>query len=97
MMRLPRIIVMAAAIVLLPITASAADRVIVLTAEQATQVRGPSDEAPKLAALAPIALTDGRFILGVEVLDDPRHVEDRAFLSSLPQVDLEVVRELLPR
>src|ERR1700704_3727138 len=47
---------------------------IILTA-QAAQVRGPSVEAPKFAALDRIALTDGRFILGLEVLADPLHAE----------------------
>jgi hypothetical protein len=57
-----------------------------LSASDALAVRGPSSEAPKLAALAPVALTDGRFILGVEVLGDPLQAEDWAFLSTLPQV-----------
>jgi hypothetical protein len=70
--------------------------VILLTPAQAAQVRGPSDEAPGLAALQPIALTDGRFILGAEVLNDPLHAEDHAFLASLPQVDAATVAALLP-
>lgn len=70
--------------------------VIVLTAAQAAQVSGPSDEAPSLAALQPVKLTDGRYILGVEVLADPLHAEDRTFLLTLPQVDLSTVASLVP-
>jgi hypothetical protein len=70
--------------------------VIILTAAQATQVRGPSDEAPNLAALQPIPLTDGRYILGVEVLTDPLHTEDKTFLSGLPQADYASLSALLP-
>lgn len=70
--------------------------VILLTAAEAAQVAGPSEEAPTRAALQPVALTDGRFILGVEVLADPLHAEDHALLSSLPQVDYSTVEGLLP-
>lgn len=70
--------------------------VILLTADQAAQVAGASQETP-LAALQPIALTDGRFILGVEVLADPAHVEDVAFLSTLPQVEFSTVAALMPK
>lgn len=70
--------------------------IILLTSAQAAQVRGPSSEAPNLAALMPVALTDGRFILGVEVLGDPLHAEYAAFLSTLPQVDFSTVAALLP-
>jgi hypothetical protein len=65
-------------------------------ASDALAVRGPSSEAPKLAALAPVALTDGRFILGVEVLGDPLQAEDWAFLSTLPQVAFSTVANLMP-
>ena len=41
--------------------------VILLTAAQATQVRGTSAETA-LSALQPVPLSDGRYILGVEVL-----------------------------
>mgnify|MGYP003347387300 CR=1 FL=1 len=71
--------------------------VIVLTGAQAQRVAGPSDEAPNLAALQPVALTDGRFILGVEVLADPAHAEDAAFLGALPQVDSSTIAALLPQ
>lgn len=70
--------------------------VILMTAAQATQVRGPSDEWPKFSALMPIALTDGRFFFGVEVLTDPAHAEDAAFLATLPQVDFATIQALLP-
>lgn len=70
-------------------------RVILLTAEQAASVVGPSRDAPDLAALQPVALSDGRYILGVEVLDDPLHAEDRAFLAGLPQAEAEDIAALL--
>ena len=70
--------------------------VILLTSEQANTVRGPSAEFPSMAALQPIALTDGRFILGVEVLTDPMHSEYRTLLASLPTADFSEVAALLP-
>lgn len=70
--------------------------VILLTSAQAAQVAGPSDEAPKFAALMPLPLSDGRFILGVEVLADPMHAEDAVFLSTLPQADYATVQSLVP-
>ena len=70
--------------------------VILLTAAQADAVRGPSNEAPTQAALLPVALTDGRYILGVEVLTDPLHAEDRAFLAALPTTDATAIAGLLP-
>ena len=70
--------------------------VILLTSEQANTVRGPSAEFPSMAALQPIALTDGRFILGVEVLTDPAHAEDHDYLAALPQVDFATLADLIP-
>lgn len=61
---------------------------IVLTAEEADKVRGRSPK-DATAALAPVALKDGRFILGDEVLDDPAHEDVRDFLASLPREPLE--------
>jgi hypothetical protein len=69
--------------------------VIILTAQQADQVRGPSAEAPNMAALAPVGLTDGRFILGVEVLSDPAHAQHWAFLATLAQADVSAVASLM--
>lgn len=71
--------------------------VILLTGAQATQVSGPSNEQPKIARLNPIALTDGRYILGVEVLTDPLHAEDAVFLATLPQTDFSNVSNLIPQ
>jgi len=71
-------------------------KVILLTAAQAAAVRGPSETEPKFAALQPAPLTDGRYILGVEVLDDPALAEDRAFLSGLAQADVADIADLLP-
>jgi hypothetical protein len=71
--------------------------VILLTSAEADVVRGPSAEAPARAALAPVALTDGRYILGAEVLDDPLHAEDHTFLAALPQADVAEIVALLPQ
>lgn len=71
--------------------------VILLTADQAATVRGPSGEAPNLSALQPVALTDGRFILGVEVLDDLSHADHWALLAELPTADFADVAALLPQ
>lgn len=71
--------------------------VILLTSAEADAVRGPSAEAPTRAALQPVALTDGRFILGVEVLDDPAHAEARAFLAALPTAPAAEIAGLLPQ
>lgn len=59
---------------------------ILLTAEQADQVRGPSLATPS-AALNPIERQGSVFILGVEVLTDPGHEPHRDFLSALRQLD----------
>jgi hypothetical protein len=61
---------------------------IVLTAEEADKVRGRSPK-DATAALAPVALKDGRYFLGDEVLDDPLHEDVRNFLASLPREPLE--------
>lgn len=61
--------------------------VIVLTAEQADAVRGLSTVAPH-AALEPVPLADGRFMLPVEVLSDPAHADKRDLLAPLPQAEL---------
>jgi len=70
--------------------------VILLSATEAVAVAGPSSEAPLTAALQPVALTDGRFILGAEVLADPLHAEHRAMLVGLPQTDLASLTSVLP-
>lgn len=59
---------------------------ILLTADQADQVRGRSITTPT-AALNPIQRQGGVSILGVEVLADPAHESHRGVLSLLPQLD----------
>lgn len=71
--------------------------VILLTSVQADAVRGPSEEASALSALQPIALTDGRFILGVEVLDDLSHADHWELLLSLPTSDYADIADLVPQ
>lgn len=61
---------------------------ILLTAEQAAHVRGPSaTEAGE--ALNPIERQGGVFILGAEVLTASAHEAHWAFLAALPQVGRE--------
>ena len=71
--------------------------IILLTNEQADHVRGPSSEAPQMAALEPVALSDGRFMLSVAVLDDPAHGAHRDYLSALPTSEIEAISDLLPK
>ena len=59
---------------------------IVLTAEQADHVRGPSLSTPS-AALLPIERQGGVYILGIEVLDDPAHAAHWEYLGGAPQMD----------
>ena len=56
---------------------------LLLTAEQAARVRGPSDIDPD-AVLDPIALPDGSFALPASVLDDPVHELHHQMLETLP-------------
>ena len=60
--------------------------VILLMAGQADAVRGPSATVEG-AALEPVALPDGRFILPLAVLDDPAHSQHRGLLAGLPTAD----------
>lgn len=61
---------------------------IVLTADEAAKVTGrsPKDESK---VLAPVALKDGTFMLGEEVLDDPAHQDVAALLALLPRVPID--------
>lgn len=59
---------------------------IILTAEQAAAVRGVSP-AVKWAAIEPIALADGSFILNEEVLTDPAHNSKTRALTALTKYD----------
>lgn len=59
-------------------------------------MRGHSLERPEMATLSPVALTDGRYYLGIQVLSDPAHAEDWVLLSALPQVDYADIASLLP-
>lgn len=73
--------------------------VIILSAAQASLVRGYSDRNPPgfpLARLDPIPLKDGTFMLGVEVLNDPRHVRFKNVIASLTIVDMATLTALLP-
>jgi hypothetical protein len=58
---------------------------ILLTAEEADQVRGYSDPE-HMHELMPIPLVDGTFVLSLEVLSDPYHGQKQAFLASKPKI-----------
>lgn len=70
--------------------------IVLLTAAQAAQVRGPSTIDPTTAALDPTPLSDGRFFLYVDVLSDPAHADKLSILSTLPTADYSTVQSLLP-
>lgn len=54
---------------------------IILTAEQADQIRGPTSPGN---ALDPVALIDGSYVLPEAVIDDPAHHARHAYLQLLP-------------
>jgi hypothetical protein len=56
-----------------------------LTAAEADQVRGYSD-SEHMHALVPLELIDGTFVLPLEVLSDPYHGQNQAFLASKPKI-----------
>jgi len=62
--------------------------VLVLTFEEAEKVRGASPQKAG-AVLDPVPLKDGRFYLGVGVLDDAAHDDVREFLAAMPREPLE--------
>lgn len=70
-------------------------RVIILDAAQADTVRGPS-ALDAAHILDPVALTDGRFILGEAVLYEPAFADHAALLGSCPVVDVADIAGLLP-
>jgi hypothetical protein len=69
---------------------------IVLTEEEAKHVRGMA-KGSSSAALDPIRLDDGRYILGEEVLSDPAHAEHLDFLAAKPRAAKRDVMALLPK
>jgi hypothetical protein len=69
---------------------------LLLDEQQASAVRGESSTSAA-AALVPIALTDGRYVLPVDVLDDPAHGEHFDLLRSLPTATLEELEPLFPQ
>lgn len=70
-------------------------QVMLLSAEQADAVRGPSAQTAA-AALSPQPLTDGSFFLGLAVLDDPAHAEHHDVLVACPVVDYSTLASRLP-
>lgn len=68
-------------------------KAIFLTAAEADKVRGLSPVKDG-HALIPVETGDGRFMLGVGVLDDPAFAYARDFLVSLPQGAPVAAKEL---
>lgn len=66
---------------------------IIFTKEQADNIRG---QHGKYSGLDPIELTDGRYGLPPEVLDDPDLSEVHDFLASLPIEEAEIKVQELP-
>jgi hypothetical protein len=64
-----------------------------LTKAQADAAR--SKPSP-YAAIEPVLLTDGSYILGVEVISDPAHVLKKAALQACPQVTEASVAGKIP-
>lgn len=62
---------------------------ILLTSEQADQVRGLN--ADGTAELDPRETSGGMFVLGAQVLIDPAHAAHHALLAACPLVDVESV------
>jgi hypothetical protein len=59
---------------------------ILLSPQDAALVSGVSSTTPT-SVLLPVEFSGGVFVLGAEVLNDPAHVENHAFLASLPRLD----------
>ena len=66
----------------------------ILTPGQANQVRGQSTPT---AAIEPVLLSDGKYLLGGEVLSDPAHAAHKAFLQGMPKTTYEAVKDKLPK
>lgn len=58
---------------------------IILTSAEADKVRGRSP-SKSYAALDPVPLKDGTYMLHEDVLADPAHADVAAFLGGLPKV-----------
>jgi hypothetical protein len=68
--------------------------VVMLSAADAAAVTWIS--ADRMAALIPLRLTDGRYIVGPEVVADPVHLRSRARLQGLNQVDYTTLSAVIP-
>lgn len=69
--------------------------VIHMTGGQAAAVSGTSP-INSHAALIPVAMTDGTYIVGVEVLADPAHASKRSALQAAPVVDVATLAAIMP-
>jgi len=65
---------------------------IILTAAEADKVRGKSSP---MAAIEPILLKDGSYMLGVEVLTDPAHAKHLTTLNPLPKATVAAAKPLM--
>lgn len=69
-------------------------RYIVLSAAQAAAVRGVSPVA-KWAAIEPIALDDGTYLINDEVLTDPAHNSKTRAITALTKYDFATIEPRL--
>ena len=65
---------------------------IILTAAEADKVRGMSSP---MAAIEPILLKDGTFMLGVEVLADPAHAKHLSVFDPLPKAEISAKKAVM--
>lgn len=67
-------------------------QLIVLTKAQADAIRGHSSP---FAAIEPVALKDGTFMIGEEVLTDPAHTARIQSIKALPKVERTATEALI--
>lgn len=67
---------------------------IIMTRDQAEKVTGTSPTNGR-AALEPVALKDGTFMLPESVLEDPAHDDAKEFLTALPRKQTEEIVDLV--
>lgn len=65
---------------------------IVLTKAQADAIRGKSSP---FAAIEPVELKDGTFMVGDEVLADPAHIQRVKSIEALPKVSADSLKTLI--
>jgi hypothetical protein len=61
---------------------------ILLTAQQADHVRGPTSRGSALMPIPIIPVLGAAFVLSDAVLNDPAHAMHKAYLSACPRTDV---------